>query len=140
MAEVHWGALETTLNLLYESIIRGVNNVFPLPRWIADVFWDCCCPTISKKDFIERFKFRCNSRLNPEILWELLCKLTGSQDKAVISVQKLTTALTITNNIPSEFFGNSPMLTVSTIHKAKGSEFDRVILIGSDIKPSSDSA
>ena len=125
---------------IVHAINRGVNNVFPLPRWIADVFWDCCCPTISKKDFIERFKFRCNSRLNPEILWELLCKLTGSQDKAVISVQKLTTALTITNNIPSEFFGNSPMLTVSTIHKAKGSEFDRVILIGSDIKPSSDSA
>lgn len=125
---------------ILHAINRGVNNVFPLPRWIADVFWDCCFPTISKKDFIERFKFRCDSKLNPEVLWELLCKLTDSQDKAVISVQKLTTALTITNNIPSEFFGEAPMLTVSTIHKAKGSEFDRVILIESDIKPSSDSA
>ena len=52
----------------------------------------------------------------------------------------MTTALTITNNIPSEFYDDAPMLTVSTIHKAKGSEFDRVILIESDIKPSSDSA
>ena len=125
---------------ILHTINRGVNNVFPLPRWIADVFWDCCCPTISKKDFTERFKFRCDSKMNPEVLWELLCKLTDSQDKTVISVQKLTTALTITNNIPSEFFGDAPMLTVSTIHKAKGSEFDRVILIESDIKPSSDSA
>lgn len=125
---------------ILHAINRGVNNVFPLPRWIADVFWDCCRPTISKKDFIERFKFRCDSKLNPDVLWELLYKLTDSQDKAVISVQKLTTALTITNNIPSEFFGEAPMLTVSTIHKAKGSEFDSVILIESDIKPSSDSA
>ena len=125
---------------IVHAINRGVNNTFPLPRWIADVFWDCCRPTLSKKDFVERFKFRCDSKMNPEVLWELLCKLTDSQDKTVINVPKLTTALTITNNIPSEFFGDAPMLTVSTIHKAKGSEFDRVILVESDIKPSSDSA
>ena len=125
---------------IVHTLNRGVNNVFPLPRWIADVFWDLCRPTISRKDFLERFMFRCDSKLDPEVLWELLCKLADSQDKAVISVPKLTAALTIANNIPSEFFGDAPMLTVSTIHKAKGSEFDRVILIGSDIKPSSDSA
>lgn len=125
---------------IVHTLNRGVNNVFPLPRWIADVFWDCCRPTISKKDFIERFTFRCDTELDPEVLWELLRKLTDSQDKTVISIQKLITALTISNNIPSEFFGDAPMLTVSTIHKAKGSEFDRVILIESDIKPSSDSA
>lgn len=125
---------------IIHTINRGVNNSFPLPRWIADVFWDYCLPTISKKNFIERFRFRCDSKTNPEVLWEQLCKLADSQDKAVINVPKLITALTITNNIPNEFFGNAPMLTVSTIHKAKGSEFDRVILIESDIKPSSESA
>lgn len=125
---------------ILHTLNRGVNNVFPLPRWIADVFWDCCRPTISKKDFIERFTFRCDTELDSEVLWELLCKLTDSEDKTVISIQKLITALTISNNIPSEFFGDAPMLTVSTIHKAKGSEFDRVILIESDIKPYSDSA
>lgn len=125
---------------IIHTLNRGVNNVFPLPRWIADVFWDFCRSTICKKDFVERFKFRCDSKLNSEILWELLCKLTDSQDKTVISVPKLTTALTITNNIPSEFYDEAPMLTVSTIHKAKGSEFFRVILIESDINPSSDSA
>ncbi|HRR76625.1 MAG TPA: UvrD-helicase domain-containing protein [Ruminococcus sp.] len=125
---------------IVHTLNRGVNNVVPLPRWIADVFWDYCRPTIIKRDFIERFTFRCDSKMNPEVIWELLCKLTDSQDKAVINVPKLWAALTITNNIPSEFFGNAPMLTVSTIHKAKGSEFDRVILIESDIKPSSDSA
>lgn len=125
---------------IVHTLNRGVNNVVPLPRWIADVFWDYCRETISKKDFVERFSFRNGFDLNPEVLWELLCKLTNSQDNAVISVTSLIKALTITNNIPGEFYDEAPMLTVSTIHKAKGNEFDRVILIESDIKPSSDSA
>lgn len=125
---------------IIHTLNRGVNNVVPLPRWIADVFWDYCHDTISKNVFIERLSFRANVNTDFEKLWELLCKLTDSQNKAVISVSALTAALTVTNNIPSEFYDDSPMLTVSTIHKAKGSEFDRVILIESEIKPSSDSA
>lgn len=125
---------------IFHALNRGVNNIVPPPRWIADVFWDYCFETISQKDFIERFKFRCNSNLKPEILWQLLCKLSNSQDKTVINVTKLITALAIANNIPSDFYDEAPMLTVSTVHKAKGSEFDRVILIESNIKPSSDSA
>lgn len=125
---------------IIHTLNRGVNNVVPLPRWIADVFWDYCRDTIGKTVFIERMDFRAKVDVDSEKLWELLCKLTDSQDKAVISIPALTTALTITNDIPGEFFDDAPMLTVSTIHKAKGSEFDRVILIESDIKPSSDSA
>lgn len=139
------GEAEYISSLLCEKGIshilnRGVNNFAPLPRWIADVFWDYCRETISKKDFIERFQFRCNSSLEPEIIWQLLCKMAGSHDPSIISVSRLTTALTIVNNIPGEFYEEAPLLTVSTIHKAKGSEFDRVILLESDIKPSSDSA
>lgn len=125
---------------IVHNLNRGVNNAVPLPRWIADVFWDHCRDTISKKDFTERFSFRTELDLDTEVLWELLCKLTKSQDKTVISIPALTAALTAANNIPSEFYGDPPMLTVSTVHKAKGSEFDRVILIESGIKPSSDSA
>ncbi len=119
---------------------RGVNNVQPLPRWIADVFWDYCLDTISKAAFIERLVLRTELKSDPETLWKLLCKLSKSKDNAEISIPALTSALTITNNIPSELYDEAPMLTVSTIHKAKGSEFDRVILIESYIKPSPDSA
>jgi len=122
------------------TLNRGVNNIAPLPRWIADVFWDYCYETISRKDFIERFNFRCDSNLKADILWEHLCKLTKSWDKTVIDVSELVVALTVTNNIPIYFYEEAPLLTVSTIHKAKGSEFDKVILIESDIKSSSDSA
>lgn len=122
------------------TLNRGVNNVVPFPRWIADVFWDYCRETITKNDFVERFRFRSNSSLNPEMIWQNLCKITDANDPSVISVSKMVTALTVVNNVPNEFYEEMPMLTVSTIHKAKGSEFDRVILIESEIKPSSDSA
>ena len=125
---------------IFHTLNRGVNNNIPLPRWIADIFWDYCLETISRKDFAERFGFRCSSNLKPNILWELLCRITESQNKDFVDVSKMITALTVTNNIPSEFYDKSPTLTVSTIHKAKGSEFDRVILIESNIEPSSESA
>lgn len=125
---------------IVHTLNRGVNNDTPLPRWIADVFWDYCYDTISKNVFIERFSFRTKLKSNPERIWEILCKLTNSHDNTVISIPALIIALTITNNIPSEFYDKMPLLTVSTIHKAKGSEFDKVILIESDIKPVSDSA
>lgn len=125
---------------IIHTLNRGVNNSRSLPRWIADVFWDYCRDTISKTVFIDRLSFRTDLRSDPEMLWELLCKLSKSLDNAVISIPNLIAALTISNNIPSEFYDEAPMLTVSTIHKAKGSEFDRVIFIESDIKPSSDSS
>lgn len=118
------------------NLNRGVNNTASLPRWIADVFWDHCSENISKSDFIERFNFRCSCDIDPEILWKHLCKLTNAKDDAIINVSKLTTALTIANNIPNDFYSESPMLTVSTIHRAKGSEFDKVILIESAIDTS----
>lgn len=139
------GEAEYISGLLYakgisHTLNRGVNNAVPLPRWIADVFWDYCCDTISKNDFLERFSFRSNSKLDPEVLWETLCKLMDLQEKSVLSVPAMVAELLITNNIPGEFYDEAPALTVSTIHKAKGSEYDRVILIESDLKPSNESA
>ncbi len=119
---------------------RGVNNDSSLPRWIADVFWDYCRETINREDFTERFRFRCDCDANPDLLWELLCKLTDSQDKSSINITKLISALAIANNIPGEFYDKMPTLTVSTIHKAKGSEFDKVILVEPNAELSKDSA
>lgn len=122
------------------NLNRGVNNTASLPRWIADVFWDHCFENISKSDFIERFKFRCSCDIDSEILWKHLCKLTNTKDDTIINVSKLTTALTVSNNIPNDFYDKPPMLTVSTIYRAKGSEFDKVILIESAIDTSSKGA
>lgn len=112
---------------------RGVDSAVSLPKWIADIFWDYCGETISKNDFMERFAFRCDTKVSPDKIWEALCKLTVSYDVTALSVTKLISVLSETNNIPNELYEETSLLIVSTIHKAKGSEFDRVILIDSDI-------
>lgn len=119
---------------------RGVENALPLPRWIADVFWDYINDTMSKNAFMERFSFRCSLDREPEKMWQALCEITRSRDSSVIDMPGLRSALASANDIPDIFYDTPPLLTVSTIHKAKGSEFDRVILIDSAIKPSSESA
>lgn len=119
---------------ILHTLNRGVNHTPPLPRWIADVFWDYGQKTICQNDFIERVQFRCDSNLSPDMLWKCLCKLTNSPNPTEIDVSNLITALMLKNNIPHEFYQKAPMLTVSTIHKAKGSEFERVIFIESERK------
>ena len=127
-------------NGIPHTLNRGVNNTKPLPKWMADIFWDYCNDSISKKTFIERFDFRCGFRSDSEMLWQQLCKLSGSRDTSSIGISKLISALSIPGNIPESFYEKSPLLTVSTIHKAKGSEFERVILIRSKIDHSDKSA
>lgn len=111
------GEAEYISSLLCEKGIphklnRGVNNAAPLPRWIADVFWDHCSETISRKDFMERFNFRCETHLESENVWQILCKMADSQDTSMISIAKLISALTVSNNIPCNFFDEAPSLTV----------------------------
>ena len=139
------GEAEYISSLLCEKKIhhylnRGVNNTSPLPRWIADVFWDYCNDQISQNEFLHRFKYRCKTNLSADEVWKKLCKLIDIDINSSIVISKLISALTVTNNIPADFFDETPMLSVSTIHKAKGSEYDRVVLIESPIKPTDDSA
>ena len=124
------------------SLNRGVNNQQHLPKWIADVFWDYGRERMSKSIFIERFTFRSKLSLDPEKLWIRLCRLSDpdSEDTSSIEIRRLIGALGVQGNIPNDFYTEQPKLCVSTIHKAKGSEFDRVILIESKLKLSEVSA
>ncbi len=125
---------------IHHILNRGVDSVVSLPKWIADIFWDYCTEIISRDDFMERFHFRCNTKVNPDKVWEVLCRLANPDNIITLSVTKLISVLSETNNIPSELYEEEPLLIVSTIHKAKGMEFDKVILIDSDIQISSTSA
>ena len=118
------------------TLNRGVNNAASLPRWIADVFWDYCREIISRQDFLERFRYRVQGGMDAEEIWQSFLTMTHAQDPSAVNVTKLSAALGVVNNVPSFFYEQPPMLTVSTIHKAKGSEYDSVILIASEIPPS----
>lgn len=122
---------------IFHTLNRGVNNTPYISRWVADVFWDYCGNVMSKETFIERLKLRCEfDDINTESIWSTLCSVSKSTDETSIDLSNLIKALAIPNDLPKLFFDDISTLTVSTIHKAKGNEFNRVILIESDIKPS----
>lgn len=127
-------------NKIPHDLNRGVNNQKSLAKWIADVFWDYCEKDISKAEFLERVDFRTSTEYSGDHLWKLCCNMLHEENASSLSMGKLVFAFTLTNDLPSEFFEKDNNLVVSTIHKAKGSEFDRVILINSNIQLSSTSA
>lgn len=131
---------------------RGRDNAGSLPRWIADVFWDYCKDDMTKEDFIERFEYRVylksHSNNNAEEMWEKLHKLSvinetdenRKNDASRISLRNLFRQLSVASMIPKEIYEESPNLVVSTIHKAKGSEFEDVLLCDYSIKNDKESA
>lgn len=131
---------------------RGRNNADSLPRWVADVFWDYCKEDITKDDFLERFEYRVrlksHSNNNAEEMWEKLHKLSvidetdgnRKNDTSRISLRNLFRQLSVASAVPREIYEESPNLVVSTIHKAKGSEFEDVLLCDYSIKNDRESA
>lgn len=119
------------------EFLRGLNAAKNLPRWVADVFWDFCDSIMSKETFIQRYQCRTTFREEASIVWAELCRLCR-QDNAdhEIDVSLLRRKLKNVNNLPDLFFEEEPTLKVSTIHKAKGSEFDTVYI--ADMLPVAD--
>lgn len=100
-------------------------------RWIADVFWDYSTDIIQKDEFIERLKIRANID-DGEKYWRDLCDLTESQE-FFINITQIRKVIMTEQILPDYFYiNNKSNITVSTIHKAKGREFDSVLLLLGD--------
>lgn len=117
------------------NLLRGVGQITSLNRWIADCFWDYQADTrISEETFIKRYCERVSdNEVYAEQCFEALCELVYGDDKPFIETKKLSVALSKPLAKISELMLNSEesLLTVSTIHKVKGREFDCVYLLDS---------
>lgn len=103
-------------------------------RWIADMFWDFSNDYIKKEDFIQRYYIRVKENLTEaEKYFQILRDFTiGDENNQLPGIEKtkLLKALRISIDPSKELLVNSNInLTVSTIHKAKGKEFDIVYLV-----------
>ncbi|MCK4260829.1 MAG: ATP-dependent helicase [Halanaerobiales bacterium] len=123
------------------TLLRGTNYTVKLHRWIADMFWDYCEPKIGKSDFFQRYMFRVNDDIKEaESKFDVLCNVCNIKDNE-LKISDLTTALIKLVDIPYELANvENDSLTVSTIHRAKGREFDKVYLIHSDFSIQSENA
>lgn len=118
------------------SLLRGANHKQKLHRWIADMFWDYTESTISQKDFIERYLVRIvDDQTKASKRFDYLCELTAEKND-YISIDKLMKKLENLVDIDDLLAAETvEELVVSTIHRAKGREFDRVYLLYSENNP-----
>lgn len=120
------------------------NNAQPatLKRFIADCLWDYHSdPRITRVGFVERFCARVlDDNSVASLAFDTLCNVIYDEKKDAIEIEELAHALSRqAANIPDFILNtDNPLLTVSTIHKSKGREFDTVFLLDNKFSPSKD--
>ena len=118
-------------NEIRHTLQRSSRNL-NFGEWISQIFFDYKNSTISEKDFIQRHQQICNVHSEIAIKrWNALAN-TQSEIRPRYEVENLLKG--ILNNAKDNILfesGNakSELITVSNIHRAKGREFDSVILI-----------
>lgn len=114
------------------NISRGTQGVVFINKNISTIFWDYCKNNISKKDFILRYRLRIeDDTQKAEDYFDILKSISNTdEDSNILSMDNLIKGLQIKNDLPIELLTSfNDNLTISTIHKAKGQEFDTIYLL-----------
>lgn len=126
-------------NSVQHILLRSVGQISSLNRWIADCFWDYKADSrISEAVFVTRYCGRvADDKDKATRCYEALSELIYGDKKPFIEIEKLSAALCKpTTKMPALLLNSDEsLLTVSTIHKAKGREFDCVYLLDSGFSP-----
>ena len=134
--QAEWVSAELHAANIPHHLLRSVVHHPMLHRWIADVFWDYCEKTCTRDDFVERYCIRVHpDPAEANTAFDALASaveamLSRDLRSDSLDMQKVKRALRHGSELDGQVL-NLPAehLTVSTIHKAKGREFDRVYLL-----------
>jgi hypothetical protein len=97
------------------------------PRWVALLLSNASNSRITKTDILRQAEAALDSGVEPETAWSLLRSAAPSR-AGDVDCRRLG-ALIRDGSLPDSFYETAASsLTVSTVHRAKGLEFDRVIL------------
>lgn len=109
------------------TILENKNNIY-YEDWLGYVFCDY------KSDYMEKNEFKniISSKLNIkeeeiEKYWKY-CKKIENKEGDVLDIQKLHRNIILAYNEVSEITENKDDIVISTIHKAKGKEFENVYI------------
>lgn len=141
------GEAEYVSHLLHKkgiqhTLLRSVGQTITLKRFIADCLWDYHGDSrLSRSVFIDRYCARVlDDAASASDAFDALSEAVYDEIKEVIEIDKLAQVLShLTSKLTDVLLNdNNSLLTVSTIHKAKGREFDTVFLLDSGFKPTQD--
>ena len=112
--------------------MRSVGQGVSLHRFIADCFWDYHEERITRSGFSDRYCERVKDDVKAASdIFDILSETVYDYVKEVIELEKLIQVLNDRPDNLNSVLANEEeyLLTVSTIHKAKGREFDTVYLL-----------
>lgn len=142
------GQSELLSDLLHQkkiphTLLRQNHGKPSYHRWIADIFWDFCNDHMKEEEFIQRYCIRVTP--NPLLAQQSLVALRDfylGDTEGLLGIEKAKLLTALQRNIPLSkilLSETSDNLVVSTIHKAKGKEFDSVFVIDFKLDKSLDS-
>lgn len=105
-----------------------------LARWIADLLGDVQTAGVSLRDF-ESLATTQGTSLDAKVLWRAARSVVGSRGTE-LDLNRLARRIRAPRPLGPELLDDpSPQFVVSTVHRAKGLEFDNVILIDFPRRP-----
>lgn len=105
-----------------------------LPAWIARIFAEWTKPGIREDEFIERWEARVGELegIDPRRAWRWIKTVEGRDDRD-LRLASLRAALRKGHRLPDEADAyardSANLVSLSTIHSAKGREFDQVVIL-----------
>jgi len=121
-------------NNVPHNLIRTTGQTYSINRCIADALWDYSKDIISDDDFQRRICVRSNvNEYQSTIIYRTICDFLYDEYRDYIDCPTFAKKLCQAVDFPKEIV-NVPdsSLIISTIHKAKGREFNKVYLLGYD--------
>ena len=128
-------------NNIRHNLIRTNSPKNSLRRSLADALWDYAEDTISAVDFKNRLIIRSGiTEENAEMIFHAVSELLYDEVRDYFECALLAKTVCKNIDLPDSLVNiNDSPLTISTIHKAKGKEFDKVYLLGYSYDPRPDS-
>lgn len=118
-----------------DHITNNDDNNINYSSWIADIFANYDKDKITYDEFKKRFATieSCQS-LQCDEVWKCICKVCKTDETFIVVSSFLKRLATYLPDDKLLRDGKNSAITVSTIHRAKGREFDQVILDNTFVK------